>query len=215
MLTLILLDTGCYDVSLHLTTVQGCVNQSTINEFICIYETPNASFTSSVTTISDLGTSVSFTNNSVNASTYGWNFDDLNPFSSQINPIHFFETTQLTDTFYVELIAYSIYGCSDTVNQVIYFLPNNAVPIDVFIPTGFSPNDDNENDSWSITGLEKYPNSIINVFNRWGQLLFEGGPKNSIWNGLYEGKILPTADYYYIVDLGNGTKFNGVVTLKQ
>jgi gliding motility-associated-like protein len=106
-------------------------------------------------------------------------------------------------------------GCISSSSLYIYYIPSEVVPSDVSIPTGFSPNNDGANDTWTISGLENYPNATINVFNRWGQLLFEGGPSNPTWNGSYLGELLPTADYYYIIDLGEGSKYNGVVTLKQ
>jgi gliding motility-associated-like protein len=45
--------------------------------------------------------------------------------------------------------------------------------------------------------------------------VFEGSELFPTWNGIYGGVMLPTADYYYIVELSDGRKFNGVVTLKQ
>jgi gliding motility-associated-like protein len=83
------------------------------------------------------------------------------------------------------------------------------------IPGGISPNGDNANDTWTITGLNQYPDAKVLVFDRWGQKVFSGDATNPTWNGTYEGKELPTADYYYIIELGNGEKFNGVVTLKR
>jgi gliding motility-associated-like protein len=83
------------------------------------------------------------------------------------------------------------------------------------IPGGISPNGDNANDTWTITGLNQYPDAEVLVFDRWGQKVFSGDATNPTWNGTYEGKELPTADYYYIIELGNGEKFNGVVTLKR
>jgi gliding motility-associated-like protein len=83
------------------------------------------------------------------------------------------------------------------------------------IPGGISPNGDNSNDTWTINGLNQYPAAKIFVFDRWGQKVFSGDATNPTWNGTYEGKELPTADYYYIIELGNGEKFNGVVTLKK
>ena len=83
------------------------------------------------------------------------------------------------------------------------------------IPGGISPNGDNANDTWTITGLNQYPDAKVLVFDRWGQKVFSGDATNPTWNGTYEGKELPTADYYYIIELGNGEKFNGVVTLKK
>jgi gliding motility-associated-like protein len=83
------------------------------------------------------------------------------------------------------------------------------------ISGGISPNGDNANDTWTINGLNQYPDSKVYVFDRWGQKVFSGDATNPTWNGTYEGKELPTADYYYIIELGNGEKLNGVVTLKK
>ena len=83
------------------------------------------------------------------------------------------------------------------------------------IPVGFSPNGDNANDTWSVGGLWKYPNAILFVYDRWGQKVYEGNSTSAPWDGKYKNNELPTADYYYVIDLGNGDTFNGVVTLKR
>jgi len=46
-------------------------------------------------------------------------------------------------------------------------------------------------------------------------LLYDVGNDGPPWDGTYLGEELPTADYYYIIDLGNGETFNGVITLKR
>jgi gliding motility-associated-like protein len=206
---------GCHDITLTTTDNNGCSNSYTATNVICVEALPNASFSASASSFSQPDEQIDFTNNSTGASSYSWDFGDLSPLSTVVDPTHVYEDG-VQDSFIVELVAYSSFGCSDTSYLTIYnTIISDTIDTDVFIPTGFSPNNDNENDSWTITGLDKYPNTIINVFNRWGQLLFEGDQGNSTWNGLYQGEVLPTADYYYVVDLGNGTKFNGVVTLKQ
>jgi gliding motility-associated-like protein len=83
------------------------------------------------------------------------------------------------------------------------------------IPGALSPNSDKNNDTWEITGLQNYPNAIISVFDRWGQKVYDGTSTSAPWNGKYQEKDLPTADYYYIIELGNGDTYNGVVTLKR
>jgi gliding motility-associated-like protein len=83
------------------------------------------------------------------------------------------------------------------------------------IPGGLSPNNDNVNDTWEVTGLADYPNAKIWVFDRWGQQVYEGTNTSNPWNGKFNDKDLPTADYYYIIELGNGQNYNGVVTLKR
>ena len=85
----------------------------------------------------------------------------------------------------------------------------------ITIPGGLSPNNDNMNDTWVIGGLDQYPESKITVFNRWGQTVYEGEPNSAPWDGTSKSNALPVGDYYYIIDLGDGTKYNGVVTLKR
>ena len=83
------------------------------------------------------------------------------------------------------------------------------------VPGGISPNDDNINDTWLPLGFENYPNATVKVFNRWGQEVFYATSKMAPWDGTFDDKALPTADYYYILDLGDGQTYNGVVTLKK
>ena len=83
------------------------------------------------------------------------------------------------------------------------------------IPGGLSPNNDNLNDTWTIQGLLNYHDAKISVFNRWGQAVYEGDVSSAPWDGTSKGSTLPMADYYYMIDLGNGEKHKGVVTLKR
>jgi gliding motility-associated-like protein len=100
-------------------------------------------------------------------------------------------------------------GCTDTDEVIV------TSEYCFEIPGALSPNTDNNNDTWEITGLQNYPNAIISVFDRWGQKVYEGTSTSAPWDGKYKEKELPTADYYYIIELGNGDTYNGVVTLKR
>ena len=70
------------------------------------------------------------------------------------------------------------------------------------IPSGISPNGDGKNDVWRISVLEEFPNASVQIFNRWGELLYEqpNGYKEP-WDGTYKGKALPVGTYYYVIDL--------------
>ena len=87
----------------------------------------------------------------------------------------------------------------------------------LIIPSVFTPNDDGTNDYWQISGLNMYPESLtVKVFNRWGQLLFSSKGYSVPWDGTYKGSNLPTADYYFIIDLSNGAEsLTGTVTIKR
>jgi len=84
------------------------------------------------------------------------------------------------------------------------------------IPTAFSPNGDGKNDVWNIPELIDYTNCIVEVYNRWGQIVFKsekGYPKS--WDGISNGKETPMDSYYYVIQLNND-KFetiSGNVTL--
>lgn len=69
------------------------------------------------------------------------------------------------------------------------------------IPNVFSPNGDGIHDEWVIAELYKYPAADVSVFDRYGKLVFQAkdGYVKS-WDGTYEGKPLPVATYYYIIE---------------
>ena len=90
-----------------------------------------------------------------------------------------------------------------------------ATELPFAIPGGLSPNGDGNNDSWDIQGLVDYPDASVTVFDRWGQKVFSSTSLDPAWDGTTNGRECPTADYYYVIDLGNGQTYNGVVTLKK
>jgi gliding motility-associated-like protein len=82
------------------------------------------------------------------------------------------------------------------------------------IPNVFSPNADNINDTWNIKGLRDYENCIVEIYNRYGQLIFRSVGYNQPWDGTYHGSKMPVATYYYVIDLRNGERpIGGSVTL--
>jgi gliding motility-associated-like protein len=71
---------------------------------------------------------------------------------------------------------------------------------------GFSPNEDGVNDFFKITGLQNYPNHKLYVYNRWGNLIFEAVNYQSDWDGIWNGRKVPDGTYFYLLDLGDGSK---------
>lgn len=68
------------------------------------------------------------------------------------------------------------------------------------IPTGFSPNEDGMNDAWTLGFLSFYPNVVVQIYNRWGDLLVESAPGYpEPWDGTYQGDPLPIGTYYYVI----------------
>jgi len=96
------------------------------------------------------------------------------------------------------------------------------IPTDFFLPEGFSPNQDGINDLFVIRGILSYPNNHFTIFNRWGNKVFETKQYRNTWNGKSTmglrigGDDLPTGTYFYLLDLGNGSKIiKGTIYLNR
>jgi gliding motility-associated-like protein len=85
-----------------------------------------------------------------------------------------------------------------------------------FVATAITPNSDGINDEWVIGGLEYFPNSLVQVYNRWGQLVFESRGYPTRWDGRFNGNRLPIADYYYVITFEESglETMTGTVTIK-
>jgi gliding motility-associated-like protein len=82
------------------------------------------------------------------------------------------------------------------------------------IPNAFSPNGDGVNDTWNIKYLESYPGATVDVFNRYGQVVFRSFGYNRPWDGTSNGQLLPIGTYYYIINPKNGKPmYTGSITI--
>ena len=84
------------------------------------------------------------------------------------------------------------------------------------MPTGFTPNGDGVNDEWRIPQLQAFPQAVVEIFDRWGNLIFRSEPGYSRpWDGTYQGKDMPMDSYYFIIRLFSGEMepLTGTVTL--
>jgi gliding motility-associated-like protein len=68
----------------------------------------------------------------------------------------------------------------------------------IYIPNSFTPNGDGLNDTFGVYG-EAIQGFRIQVFNRWGQMIFESTDVNLRWNGIYDGQQVPQGSYVYRV----------------
>lgn len=80
---------------------------------------------------------------------------------------------------------------------------------DTEIPNIFSPNNDGQNDRFAIRGWEGFPNSRLEVYNRWGTLVFEDDNYRSNW----AGEDMAEGTYFYIYYRDDGETFNGYFQL--
>jgi len=117
-------------------------------------------------------------------------------------------TTAPTDNITYTLTAVS-QSCGTSTSSVYV-----RVYKKVTIPNAFSPNNDGINDYWDINALNTYPESITQVFDRYGQQVFQSTGYARPWDGSNNGKALPSGTYYYIIDLKDGQpKLSGWVLI--
>lgn len=81
------------------------------------------------------------------------------------------------------------YGCGSTSIQALV----------VNYPKYFTPNNDGYNDSWNIKDLSNQPTAKIVIYDRYGKMLSQIKPSNSGWDGTYNGKQMPSDDYWFSV----------------
>ncbi len=83
------------------------------------------------------------------------------------------------------------------------------------IPTGFTPNDDNLNETWILEGIEDYPNAEVKIFNRWGGEIFTTkNYSNNPFDGRKDNSTLPMGTYYYVIKTGEDIPtLTGYVTI--
>jgi gliding motility-associated-like protein len=103
-------------------------------------------------------------------------------------------------------------GCAASLDVVVSVTATEKC---IEIPTIITPNNDGFNDTWQIKNIDLFPNAEVFIFTRWGKLVFHS--KNlsaNPWNGIYEGTLLPTDSYHYILYLNDGSKpRSGVISI--
>ncbi|MFY9244118.1 MAG: T9SS type B sorting domain-containing protein, partial [Polaribacter sp.] len=82
--------------------------------------------------------------------------------------------------------------------------PDTTLLVSVIqFPKFFTPNGDSQNDTWVVKGANQtfYPNAKINIFNRFGKLVAQEPIDGQGWNGMSQGKLMPSGDYWFDVTL--------------
>ncbi len=76
---------------------------------------------------------------------------------------------------------------------------------------GFSPNGDGVNDNFIILGIERFPNNRVQVYNRWGNRVYDrqGYTNDDPFSGRWDDNDLPDGTYFYLIEDGEGEQYSG------
>jgi len=199
---------GNYPITLTIVTQDGCSATLTQAIDILFYPLPVADFTYSPKVTNLFNGRIEFTDLSQYAVSWLWDLGDGATTITQ-SPVHYYNEI---GEYKIKLTVTNIAGCVDQYEQVVVINP-------FYIPNAFTPNADGINDYFFDAGYVLDVNSYkINIFNRWGQRVYEGDNYNNFWNGYDKsGNKSPEGVYVYTIAVttkgGKEHKFQGTVTL--
>ncbi len=181
---------GNYTVNLIVVSSQGC--KDTVQKTVTVNPSPIAAFVADDYT-ADLGQLITFSDqSSANAVAWFWNFGDpttLGDTSHLQNPTYIYN---VGGKFKVMLVITDIYGCKDTIyKEIVVSLPPK-------VPSGFSPNGDDQNDILYVYG-GPFDRLEFKIYNNWGELIFISTDQSVGWDGMKDGVPQPIGVYVYTV----------------
>ncbi|MEN0006642.1 MAG: gliding motility-associated C-terminal domain-containing protein, partial [Bacteroidota bacterium] len=110
------------------------------------------------------------------------------------NPIAELEESRIVQAILVDTIT----GCTGTYQVAITIRPEEQV----YIPNAFSPNDDGINDFFQVFPSDEEVVILgVQVYSRWGELVYEQTGADVRWNGTANGSVLPSGVYVYVVEV--------------
>ncbi len=208
---------GVFDVTLTVTSVDGCVSTVTIPQMITVYPKPDSRFDAVPQIVSIIKPEIQFVNLSTLADWYIWHFGDGDSASIE-NPVHFYHSIT---TFNVTLIALTNMGCKDTSNLTVTVRDEYSF----YAPSAFSPNNDYINDVFFVLGHGiDVSQFYLGIYDRWGMLMYETDKYNPLnpaqygWKGTsLNNKMAPIGTYTWLCKYKDGMNIlhekAGTVTL--
>ncbi|MFM2190666.1 MAG: hypothetical protein RL491_1052, partial [Bacteroidota bacterium] len=186
---------GTYGISLQAISAAGCSRQVSFPDTIHVWPVPIANIVATPPVASILYPVIQFRDGGVGADSWLWDFGDVSTLGSGQSTQHSYELPNIYDvTLYVE----NQYGCKDTAYTRITIEEETTL----YVPNAFSPNGDGVNDMFNIYGIG-ITSGTMNIFNRWGQMIYSTDKPQTGWNGVDErsGELCQIGVYVYRIDV--------------
>jgi len=118
----------------------------------------------------------------------------------------------VTEPGLYKVVVFNTYGCDYSDSVMI----TKKCPTALFIPTSFSPNNDNINDRFEIV-TDNIREFDLKIYNRWGELIFHSSDPANFWDGTYKNANCMDGVYYYQLMMwdmdGKTREMRGTVTV--
>lgn len=90
-------------------------------------------------------------------------------------------------------------------------------PFNLAMPTGITPNGDGQNDLFTVKGIEAYPDNLLTIYNRWGNVVYKRENYLNEWRGTNTSdEQLPEGTYFAILEInGRDIVLNGYVEIRR
>jgi gliding motility-associated-like protein len=188
----------CHDVSLTITADGLCTSTLIVPSQICVNPLPIAEFSYGPHNAYSFDPTITFENNSVNNDFNQWYFGDGQE-SSNINPTHTYPIGDVGN-YLVELFVETIHGCVDSATAIVVVRDELLY----YVPNTFTPDSDEFNQIFLpilSAGFDQFDYKL-EIYNRWGEIIFESNDINSGWDGTYHGLKSQTGTYTYKIEVG-------------
>jgi gliding motility-associated-like protein len=183
---------GVYDVQYSVTTEDGCFFEYQISDMISILNEPIAGFNFEPQTSVLPNTTVNMNNVSLGSDEFLWVFNETDTLDGD-SPEYTFPT--LPGVYPVELFAFNAFGCVDSTTRFAFVVEE----FEMYVPNAFTPDNDGINELFSFEGIDVDTSDFkIQIFNRWGEIVFESTDFEQGWNGSVQGGGYYAPDGMYI-----------------
>ena len=175
-------NSGLYDVTLTITSDNGCSGSTTIQNYIEVTPKPKASFSADPMITGTSNPVINFTNTTVNGTDFIWSFGDDSALEYSYNATHTFPDDKGGE-YIVMLVASNGPNCNDTARAVIKI----EEELIYYVPNTFTPDGDDFNETFKpifTSGFDPLHYNL-KIFNRWGEIVFESNDSNYGWDGTY------------------------------
>jgi gliding motility-associated-like protein len=126
--------------------------------------------------------------------TWYWDFGDGTSVDASKNTTHSYDISHLSDSYTVSITAIDKHDCVFKAEVPIYIWR------EVWAPDAFTPNGDGLNDEFKFFVSELITDFKFYIYDRIGNIVFEGNSAEDSWDGYFNGKLCPWGVYGWVVD---------------